>query len=105
MMHVQFRFRFSQNTNFSNPVSTVQFLRRSTTVQLLQSSFDSPIFTIQSRTSISHKTQGVSKYFFEKKVSGIFILKIFNEKLIMHSIMSHFKSTDIIFTMSNRSYS
>ena len=71
---------------FYNPVSTVQFfnlastdqfLHPSTAVQLLQSSFDSPIFTshfrqsrfdspiftIQSRTSISlHHTQGVSNH-------------------------------------------
>ena len=92
-------YKTSQNTHFYNPVSTVQCLHPSTTTttQLLQSDvdssvftshfrqprFDSPIFTIQSWTSISLNIQGVSKYFFEKSEQSI--LEILNEKSIMHS--------------------
>ena len=104
-MYNLYLYKTSQSTHFYNPVSTVQFsnlastvqfLHPSTKVQLLRSSFDSPvftshfrqprfdspIFTIQSGTSMSLNTQGVSKYFFEKCERSI--LEIFNEKSIMH---------------------
>ena len=119
----------SQNTHFYNPVVqffnlalTVQFLHPSTTVQLLQfgfgspifashfrqSRFDSPVFTIQSGTSISLNTQDVSKYFFEK-VSGIYWrFSIKNRLCALPKCKNHLSQLvekPSIFTTSNGSYS
>ena len=107
-------YKTSQNTHFYNPVSTVQFsnlaltvqfLHPSTTVQLLQSRFDCPIFTIQSRTSISLNTQGVSEYFFEKNERSI--LEIFNKNRLCTppECENQLVSKPSIFTTSNGSYS